>query len=813
MKHEKIVDSMEQEFEREHIEVLRKLAPECMVLLKNNGDFPLDKPCRVALYGAGARQTVKGGTGSGDVNVRHYTTVEEGLENAGCIVTTKNWLESYDLAKEKMGKGFFDEVGAEAKATGKPAILVAMGKEPAEPACNFPMDGEGDVCVYVLSRLSGEGTDRKNQKGDLQMTDDEVQSIFFCLNKYPKFMLVLNTGGMVDISPVLDSVENILLLGQLGTVTGDTFADVLFGKAYPSGKLASTWVKSEDISNLSETVGYDDTFYNEGIFVGYRYFDAAGIKPLFPFGYGLGYTQFRIEAYDFQVKNGTVTVGVTVENIGNFQGKEVIRLYYSAPDGKLKKPFRELGAYVKTRELKPNEYETITISAYMEDFASWDTENGTWLLEKGDYVIYIENTPVGVAVLNNDVKTIKYTAIDNCPLLQEWQPDICRVLPEGLYRIPVGDVMNGHFDRNRKQIEEEILPDLSEWTDEELVNICIGKFNENVGIEGIIGNASCYIAGAAGETADILLKKGIGKLVFADGPAGLRLATRYMEEKEGEESLDTGSMASLIPFLEESEQKAYWTRQKSLEDKAKKQQIYYRYASAIPVGMALAQAWNPEIARICGDIVGDEMERFGVNVWLAPALNIQRTPLCGRNFEYYSEDPVLSGITAAAVTDGVQSHKNCAVTIKHFCCNNQETNRFGSNSIVSERALREIYLKGFEICIKTSSPKAVMSSYNLLNGIHTANSRNLLTDVLRGEWGFDGIVMTDWGTTSSELNTNAKYGSSDAALCIEAGNDLIMPGDKEDMDDLISGLGTKVSRRELEICAGRVLSVTRRLSE
>ena len=207
------------------------------------------------------------------------------------------------------------------------------------------------------------------------------------------------------------------------------------------------------------------------------------------------------------------------------------------------------------------------------------------------------------------------------------------------------------------------------------------------------------------------------------------------------------------------------------------------------------------------------MESFGVNVWLAPALNIHRNPLCGRNFEYYSEDPLLSGRTAAAVTRGVQKHKNCAVTVKHFCCNNQETNRFGSNSVVSARALREIYLKGFEICVKESAPAVLMSSYNLLNGTHTANRRDLLTDVLRGEWGFDGFVMTDWGTTDGKFNLGA-YGPSSPALCIKAGNDLIMPGSDEDVGGILSGLEKgEISRKELEICAGRVLTAAKRVSQ
>lgn len=298
---------------------------------------------------------------------------------------------------------------------------------------------------------------------------------------------------------------------------------------------------------------------------------------------------------------------------------------------------------------------------------------------------------------------------------------------------------------------------------------------------------------------------------MADGPAGLRISTSYIELKTGAVGLDMGSFEQYIDLMEEPIKQLIREKQAQALEEAKKGHVYYHYASAIPIGTALAQAWNPEVVRICGDIVGEEMELFDINVWLAPAMNIHRSPLCGRNFEYYSEDPLISGITAAAMTKGVQSHKKCAVTVKHFCCNNQETNRFGSNSIVSERALREIYLKGFEICIKEAAPKCVMTSYNLVNGVHTANRKDLLTDVLRREWGFEGCVMTDWGTTGMGFDTG-KYGSSVPALCIKAGNDLIMPGGKADVDGIISELGETLTREELEKCAGRVIALAKRLS-
>ncbi len=259
---------------------------------------------------------------------------------------------------------------------------------------------------------------------------------------------------------------------------------------------------------------------------------------------------------------------------------------------------------------------------------------------------------------------------------------------------------------------------------------------------------------------------------------------------------------SMVKLLTE-EEAAYM---ESMQPKPKQgTKILEQYATAIPIGTAIAQSWNLELAECCGDIVGNEMERFGIHLWLAPALNIQRSIRCGRNFEYFSEDPLISGMFAAAITKGVQKHPGCGVTIKHFAANNQETNRSDNNSIVSERAMREIYLKGFAICIRMAQPKALMTSYNLLNGIHTSERRDLLEDVLRCEFGFDGIVMTDWVIGSGILNAGAKYVSPEAYKVALAGNDLFMPGNQREVDNLTEALADgRISREQLQENATRV---------
>ena len=810
------IDSPEvQEFEKEHLATLRALAPECMVLLKKNGDFPLSAPCKVALYGAGARETIKGGTGSGDVNVRHYVTVEEGLENAGFTVTTKSWMEGYKAAREAVISDFYESIAKEAEELGKSVFLVGMGRTPGEPHYELPIEGEGDVCIYVLSRNSGEGADRPGGDGDYQLTADEVRDILACAEKYMKFMLVLNVGGPVDISPVLDQVDNVLLLSQLGSVTGDAFADVLLGKANPSGKLTTTWAKAGDIMAIGDFAERDDTRYREGVFVGYRYYDAAGIEPLFPFGYGLSYTEFAEDCMGFSVENGLVSIEVKIRNTGRFPGKETVQLYCSAPSGRLVKPLRELGGYAKTRELAPGESETLVLNLPLENLASWDEENDCWLLEPGEYLFSIGAMPIGVVSLDGPVTSDALSHSGGAADFTDWQPQIVRKIPEGLPCIQVSasslDCI-GHYDREKASRKHIGLEDLSEFSIKELATICAGKHSDAEGMAAIIGNSASRLAGGAGETASVVAEKGYGTIVMADGPAGLRLATKYIETEDGQEGMDSDAFSSILNILPPEIRQLIHMKLQLNEEKAKTNTVLYHYASAIPIGTALAQAWNPAVAEACGNLVGEEMELFGANVWLAPALNIHRSPLCGRNFEYYSEDPLISGKTAAAMTRGVQKHEKCAVTIKHFACNNQETNRYGSNSVVSKRALREIYLKGFEICVKEAAPKALMTSYNLLNGIHTANRSDLINTVLRGEWGFEGIVMTDWGTTNDKFNLGV-YGASSPALCIKAGNDLMMAGSKEDVDGILTGIkdGT-ITRAELEACAGRILALSKELS-
>lgn len=803
-----------QEYERKHLTALREVLAECCVLLRSNGDFPLEQPGKIAAYGSGARRTVKGGTGSGEVNSRYFINVEQGLADAGFTVTTAKWLAGYEEAYEKAKVEFRKEMQAEAKAKGENPIMYSMGKVMPEPNYSLPLDGEGDVAVYVLSRISGEGNDRVPVPGDLMLSETEKRDICELNRKYEKFMLVINAGGAMDLSGV-EEVNNILVLSQLGVETGAVLADILLGKQNPSGKLTTTWSAWEDYSHVGEFGEHNDTRYREGIYVGYRYFDSVGKQAAFPFGFGLSYTTFAIENHRVSRQEDRIVVETDVTNTGRFPGREVVQVYVSAPQGKLDKPYQELAGFTKTSTLAPDASETVRVEFPLSQIASYDTERAAFVLEAGNYVIRVGNSSVhtriaALAALDGTVVTCQVKNACGTPDFQDWKPEtVCvdsvdttvPVLPVPASAIPTREVSYQRED----VVEEEIaaLPD------EKLLYANVGALS---GSMSIIGSASKNVAGAAGETTGDI--PGMPGMVMADGPAGLRLSPRFYRDEKGAHAIGQSGLPASV--LENMPKAMQWIMGllSGGEKIPKNCTVEYQYATAIPIGTAIAQSWNPEVAELCGDIVGDEMVRFGVHLWLAPALNIHRSVLCGRNFEYYSEDPLISGRMAGAVTRGVQAHPGCGTTIKHFCVNNQETNRYGNNSLVSERAMREIYLKGFGICMEESQPKAVMTSYNLLNGVHTAERRDLTEEILRCEFGFRGIVMTDWVVGNGVMNSKADtHPAVQPKLVAAAGGDLFMPGCKADYKNMKRGLQDgSLTRKQLEINASRVYRMAKELT-
>ncbi|MCR5388982.1 MAG: glycoside hydrolase family 3 C-terminal domain-containing protein [Lachnospiraceae bacterium] len=803
-------------YEKEHLDILRPLLPECMVLLKSDGTFPLSAPEKVALFGVGARHTVKGGTGSGEVNSRFFVTVEEGLENAGFEITSDKWLTDFDNVLVNAKEQFVKDIKALSKKIHVPAVYLGMGAVMPSPEYDLPLEGVGELAIYVLSRTSGEGNDRDFVKGDILLNDSEKRDILALNSLYKKFLLVLNVGGPVDLAG-LSEVKNILLMSQLGVESGAALADVLLGKENPSGKLSASWAFASDYAKVGEFGDRTDTRYKEGIYVGYRYYDSVGVKNEFPFGYGLSFTKFSMSATRIQAVNGVVNLTVRVRNEGKIAGKEVPQLYISCPNGELDKPYQELAAFAKTKKLNPSEEEEVVLTFNMADVASYSERAASFILENGDYILRLGNSstntnPVAVLRLSKTGVTLRAKNVLGKPDFADFKPEnpakkeaparISLVELNGL-SIPTVNV--------EYAVKEPVNPFVEKLSDNDLAHINVGAHDPKGGFLSVIGGASKRVAGAAGETTGLFEKDGFPVIVMSDGPAGIRISRDLVIDSDGSQySAGNPIPESIEPYLGGGANLALKFFGKKPPKTAKPAN---HYATAIPIGTAIAQSFNTELAKACGDIVGAEMEQFGINLWLAPALNIQRDIRCGRNFEYYSEDPLLSGKMAAAITLGVQAHKNCGVTIKHFAANNQETNRYGSNSLASERAMREIYLKGFGICIRESHPAAVMTSYNLLNGTHTSERWDLTQDILRREFGFDGIVMTDW-VVSGMAAKGDKYPEADAGRVAAAGGDIFMPGRPEDVASILSALkkGT-LTREQLLVNASRVYEMALSLNK
>ena len=814
-------DPKVQPWETEHRKVARRAAAEGIVLLKNEDNLlPLKAGSNVALYGAGAGRTIKGGTGSGDVNERENVSVFQGIKNAGFQVTTEDWIASYDKiyenARQEWKRSILSKTGEGADTMDFFSVYSTTPfKMPAGDQVQKPAeDADTETAIYVLSRIAGEGSDRTADKGDYYLNDDEYQILADICAYYKNVIVLINAGAQVDLS-FMDEFENIkalLVIVQPGMEGGNAVADILSGKVNPSGKLADTWAyEYEDYPN-SEKFSHNNgnvktELYEEGIYVGYRYFDTFEVPVRYGFGYGLSYTDFEISNYRLvKISAEKISISASVKNTGKVSGKEVVQVYASLPGGTLEKEAHRLAAYAKTAELKPGETEEVTMEVTVDALTSYDEESAAWILEKGFYGIWIGNSLASAKLCGGmklDATAIKRQVKNLFPLKQDLE-EIVQEPSRTAERAEATEKLAGEqamtvlklhaadittetveYKKNANLYEREAMDFVNTLTEEELIDLAAGDPGKAQG--GNLGAAGISVPGSAGETHRCAVDKGLASIVLADGPAGLRLMKYY--------HVNEGSIVSM-PFEFSLEGGLFYDDSRELPGER-----YYQYCTAIPVGTLLAQTWNQELIREVGAMIGTEMEHFGVTLWLAPGMNIHRNPLCGRNFEYYSEDPYVSGTIAAAMTEGVQSNYGCGTTIKHFACNNQEDNRMGSDSVVSERALREVYLKGFEIAIRQAQPISIMTSYNLINGVHAANNYDLCTESARNEWGFKGAIMTDWTTTEQGDNCTASG-------CMRAGNDLVMPGCFGDHDNMHKELAEGTLKIEdLKACIARLVSV------
>ena len=793
--------------ELDNLMVAYQAACEAVVLLKNDGALPFQTK-KIALYGAGAVKTIKGGTGSGEVNERHSVTVREGLENRGFEITSRKWLDDYENGFEAAKKAYKQEKKKRINLLKLDSIMQMLFDNFRLPAGRAITDedvtaSETDSCIYVLSRQAGEGGDRKAEPGDLYLTEEEESAIRFCAEKYDRFVLVINCGSAMDMSfaEQIPGINAIVYICQLGTEGGNALADIISGTVTPSGKLSDTWAKRYSDIPFANEYSYlngnlNDEYYKEGIYVGYRYFDSFGVEPAYPFGFGLSYTDFAMHSAGVALDNSTVRVKVNVTNTGTaFSGAEVAQLYVSAPNGALHKEYQQLAAFEKTGILAPGQRQELELSFDLKTVASYREEDASYVLEAGEYVLRLGNSsrntvPVGVIVVEEEIVVSRHCHV--CPLREpldelKAEPYATADLPLGLPRVIL--------DKNAIETVEysyeppEICPDervqafLNGLTLQEMVDIVVG-----IGMFG--GETRFTLPGSVGNTTSKFWDRGLANVALCDGPAGLRIQKHSTISKNGKVKAVSLAMSTFEAF-------PGFVKKLMCGDPEKETSLY-QYSTAFPVANALAQTWNKELVEQVGNAIYREMKEYGCTYWLAPAINIHRNPLCGRNFEYFSEDPRLTGLMAAAITKGVQQEEGYYVTVKHFACNNQEDNRNFVSSNLSERTLREIYLRGFEYAVRDGGAKSIMTSYNRVNGVYAPNSHDLCTKVLRNEWGFEGVVMTDWFSTNRGQGNNA--------LAMSAGNDLIMPGGSSFKKEILSGVKSgQISEDDVRRCCANVV--------
>ena len=778
--------------------IAENAAIEGMVLLENNGALPLAPGMKLAMFGNGAVRTVRGGTGSGDPfngglsgggafdidqSPRYHIHILPAMKKAGFTIVNEDMLNAWAVKYD------------EAKANTENLVMQSFmfPEEELTEEKLRPYASDTDTAVFVFSRNAGEGHDR-TVENDYCFTETEKKNSALIRTLFKTFILVINVGGPVSARDVKETcADAVLLMGQAGQEGGSAVTKILSGERTPSGKLSDTWALdySEYPSAGTFLSDPDSAFYEEGIYVGYRYFDTFGRTEGYPFGYGLSYTTFKTETAGVTLEGTGVKAEVRVTNTGACAGKEVVQVYVSAPSTELDMPYQELKGFEKTGLLAPGETETLTITFDLRDLSSYSYSESAYILSKGYYIIRIgtssaDNVPAAAVYIPETVKTILVDHV--LPLKKELHEmtgpsgnDLAaaagslpvltpEVLPEIIdRRSPYADgaVTTYTFDPDYQPTmpyeKVEVLPK-TEGTYEDLLagRISLPAFIAQLTAEQlsdfvcgtgwgvaddanpIVGGSSESVPGAAGETTHKLEEKyGVPSIVLADGPGGVRVSQEFEAT-----NVETGE-----------------------------KQTVYHFAIAWPVGTTLAQSFSRETVREVGLGISADIRALGVAVILGPGVNIHRNPLCGRNFEYFSEDPYLAGQMAAEITLGIQNDNKGAVSVKHYAANNQETLRHMNDSVVSERALREIYLEPFRKAVMDGHALTLMTSYNVLNGEHTADSYDLCTNIARGEWGFDGLIMTDWNG-----------GSNTSRPAIRAGNDLIMPGGPVRADGILTGV-------------------------
>ncbi|GAA4520884.1 glycoside hydrolase family 3 protein [Brachybacterium paraconglomeratum] len=728
----------------------RSLAARGTILLRNDGVLPLSQGSRVAVFGRIQKDWIAVGYGSGgDVNPPYVTNLLDSLREGGEVIVDEELAALYEAFSAQHPADPGQDWGQWPRSFPEPEL--AAGIIAASAARN-------DSAVVVIGRAAGEDRDNVLEPGAYYLSTAERELLDQVTTSFERTVVLVDTGNVIDLSWVEDFPLSAVLLAWSGGMEGGrAAADVLTGAVEPGGRLTDTIAhRYEDYPSAGNFGDPEVSEYVEDIFVGYRYFETfAQEKVLFPFGFGLGYSSFEIAASGVAATDAGLSVQATVTNTGARSGSEVVQLYVQAPDGALSKPARSLAAFARTTELEPGQNQNVPLTVQLEDLASYDDTGATghrsaWVLEPGEYRVFVgadvRQASLAGSIHLGELQVVRQLeevaavqpghGFDRMVMERDaegraqvgWEPvptasvDLAQRI---LDRLPPALVPAAGTEAGSEVSFEDVIAGRAELTDfvatlspEELTSLAYGDLVMDSPL-GAPGNA-----GTLGGVTEALRSRGIPPATTTDGPSGLRLAT---------------------------------------------------IAALLPCGTALASSWDVQAVRELAVLHGQEMLDKGSDMILAPGMNIHRDPLCGRNFEYFAEDPLLTGAMASAIVAGVQS-QGVSACPKHFAANNQETQRTVSDSRVSERALREIYLRGFEILVRVAPPQNLMTSYNRINGVWGHYHYDLVTTVLRGEWGYDGNVVTDWWMRNEPDPHFPAL--RDSAYRVRAQVDVLMPGAK-----------------------------------
>lgn len=827
--------------------IARKIAEESIVLLKNADHIlPLKEKKEIAFFGRTQIGTLYSGNGSGGANIAGCGTILEECEKRGIKPESllKEFYEykasaeqvteedEFDWTKvsEMVNSGIMYEIFGKYKAS--------LDEYDVPETLIFQAAEKTDTAIFVIGRNSGGEECDRHLPEDYYLTRSEESLLKDICTHFANVVIVLNVNGLIDLSWMKKyaSIKSLLFIGIPGEEGASALAGILTGEINPSGKLAVTIAEhyedypsadhfSWDKEHLENILDYESyglsseengstgftkspvTVYWEDIYTGYRYFDTFGKQVLYPFGYGLSYTAFAISDALVKKQNGGILVTADVKNIGEMSGKEVIQIYLSKvyPAEGVERPYQELKGFEKTSDLAPGEKEQVKIWIPWRELAVYDEERAAWVIESGDYLLKMGKSSRDTFVkgLICVEKTILAEQCTNCLNITECNNGKIEFLTQKENDAEMASVLN-ITEQNKDVSGQNIIF----VTPEDVHDV---QENRKCGKE-TISKAETTVSEREKERnlAELSIKE-LAALCVGYGPGtpfaavGDRSDPSTIFDDEGKpmttNSHPTGYPGYVSPAIEEKGIKS----------------VFYKDGPAgiggvaWPTEMLIACSFDKKLWQMFGDAVGKECEEQQVNVWLAPAVNLHRNPLCGRNFEYFSEDPYLTGVCACEITKGVQNSRPVIVCPKHFAANEQETFRRGNagknvdavDSILTERALREQYLKPFEMLVKDAGIACIMTSFNKINGSFSGGSHDLCTHILREEWGFEGAVVTDWGDMDMVV---------DGADAVAAGNDIVMPGGPPVIRQILKGYEEgRVTREELEQAVRHLLIMIKRI--